>query len=223
MNAQNNASHEWEYIEVQVTDPAPTIRRHRKKGWDLVDVVAVPITPAAPNKPNRSRRAWLPLAIVVGLILLLVFFFTLLGTLSRSQDITLSKLVQDTRAGRVTLIVASEDSNTLTIYYGDPSSRDTPVANTVKEPGSTIQDYLLKAGVSVEKLPEIEVQRSSSLGSYLGIVGFCLPPIVFVAVVAWVGWRFLSRQQQWSTLLIFRRPVQLGVDTEEPEVPRQEE
>lgn len=223
MNARTNASHEWEYTEVQVTNPASAIRRHRKKGWEFVSAVAVPVTPVAPNRQPGSRKTWLPLAIVVTLILGAVFIFTLLGSGSRTQEMTITELVRDVQAERVTLIVGSEDSNSLTIYYADPSSGDTRVATVVKEPGSTIQGYLLEAGVSAEKLPEIEIQPAASLGNYLGIAGFCLPPILFVAVVAWVGLRFLSRQQQWSTLLIFRRPVRVDMDTGEAEVPRQQE
>ncbi|MDQ5824736.1 MAG: hypothetical protein M3441_11085, partial [Chloroflexota bacterium] len=207
MNAQTNASHEWEYTEVQVTNPASAIRRHRKKGWEFVSAVAVPVTPVAPNRQRGSRKTWLPLAIVVTLILGAVFIFTVLGAGSRTQEMTITELVQDVQAERVTLIVGYEDSNRLTVYYGDPSSRDTPVATLVKEPGVSIMESLLDAGVPPEALRDLDItiEPASSLGNYLGIAGFCLPPILFIAVVAWVGWRFLSRQQQWSTLLIFRR------------------
>ncbi|HEX8597121.1 MAG TPA: ATP-dependent metallopeptidase FtsH/Yme1/Tma family protein [Chloroflexia bacterium] len=208
MNAQKNASHEWEYTEVQVRDPLSAIRQYREQGWELVNAVSVPMTPAAPAKPLLPR-ACLPLLIAVGVIMLFVLFFTFLGGRPREEDIPISEIVQDIRSGRVAAIVRREESNRLTLYYGDPNSTDTQVVTSIKEPESSLLEYLVGAGIPQETLDDlkIEVQPTSSLGNYLGLAGFCLPAIFFVATVAWAGWRLQSRTQQWGTLAIFRRPA----------------
>ncbi|MDQ3706296.1 MAG: hypothetical protein M3437_13995 [Chloroflexota bacterium] len=222
MNAQNDASPGWEYVEIQVTNPASTIREYRGEGWELVSAMPVPVTPAAGRRSLAAPRSCVPLAIAAGLIMLLVLFFTFLGG-RPTRNITLSELAQDVQAGRVTSIVGYEDSNRLTVYYGDPSSRDTAVAILVKEPGVSIIESLFDAGVPPEALRDlnITIEPASSLGNYLGIAGFCLPPILIIAVIAWVGWRLLTRMQQWSTLLIFRRPAEMVTETAEQAGPAQ--
>lgn len=224
MNAQNIGSPEWEYTEVQVTDPAVVIRRHRKKGWELVSVVPVPVTPSARRKPSPARRNLLLVAVAVGLLMLLVFGLTVLGGQPTGNEIPISQLVRDVRSGRVAWIVSQEDSDRLTIYYGDPARKDTPVATSIKEPGSEVRRYLIDAGVPQETLAQVDirVERASTTGNYLGIAGFCLPLFFVIAVLVWWGWRLQARVQQWATLLIFRRPAPVRAGTEEqPESARE--
>ncbi|HVG00344.1 MAG TPA: ATP-dependent metallopeptidase FtsH/Yme1/Tma family protein [Chloroflexia bacterium] len=225
MNVQNSNSPGWEYTDVQVTDPAAAIRQYRAEGWDLVSAVPVPLTPASPGTRLGLPRACLPFAVAVGLIMLFVLFLTFLGGRSRSQEVPISQLVRDIQAGRVTSILRSEDSNRLVVYYGDPSSKDTPIVTSVKEPESGLVEYLAAAGVPPETLTNIiiEVEPSSSLGNYLGIAGFCLPPIFFIAIVGYVGWRLIARTQQWVTLVIFRRPAGTRIDAEAQAAPMQDE
>jgi hypothetical protein len=217
MNVPDSDSWEWEYTEVQAADPAAVIRRYRKKGWELVSVVPVPVTPSARRKPSFTRRNYLLLAVASGLIVLLVFVLTVLGGQPTSQEIPVSQLVRDVRAGRVALIVTQEDSDRLRIYYGDPSRKDTPVVTSAKEPGSNVRQYLIEAGVPAETLAQVDirVEAASVAGNYLGIAGFCLPLIAFFAVLVWVGWRLQARVQQWTTLVIFRRPANVRVGMEE--------
>ena len=224
MNLQNSGTPEWEYTEVQVTDPVAAIRLYRAEGWDLVSAVPVPGTPASTGTRLGLPRACLPLAVAVGLIMLFVLFFTFLGGRSRAQDIPISQLVRDIQVGRVTSIVRHEDSDNLTVFYGDPARSDTPVATSIKEPESGLVEYLIAAGVPQDSLTNliVEVEPSSSLGNYLGIAGFCFPPIFFIAIALWVGWRLSSRTQQWLTLVIFRRPAGTRRDAEAQAGPIQE-
>lgn len=221
MNILNDSSQEWEYIEIQVTDPSTVIRQYREEGWELVNAVPVPVTSAARSRSFPVPKACLPFAVAVGIIMLFVLFLTFLGGRSRAQDIPVSQLVRDIRSGSVTLIVRSEDSNRLVIYYGDPTNRDTPVVTSVKEPESGLLEYLATAGVPPETLTNlnIEVQPSSSLGNYLGIMGYCIPLILFIAVVAWIGFSFVSRMQKWSTLIILRRRPGMRAVTESQSEP----
>ncbi|HVF99897.1 MAG TPA: hypothetical protein VND68_08675 [Chloroflexia bacterium] len=224
MNVQNSDSPGWEHTEIQVTDPVAAIRQYRAEGWELVSAVPVPGTPTSPGVRSGLPRACLPLAVAVGLIMLFLLFFTFLGGRARGQHIPISQLAQDIRSGRVTAIVRHEDSNNLTIFYGDPSRSDTPVATSIKEPETGLVEYLVAEGVPPDILTNlmIEVEPSSSLGNYLGIAGFCFPPIFFIAIALWVGWRLSSRTQQWLTLVIFRRPVGTRTDAEERARPIQE-
>ncbi|MEA2573452.1 MAG: cell division protease FtsH [Chloroflexia bacterium] len=136
------------------------------------------------NKWLRNSFVW-----VIIMVAMLVLFFTFLGNRNTSQEISISKVVEEVKAGNIAKIVTHEDSYNITLCADADCKQPTRTAQ--KEPDGTLQDYLLKAGVPQEKLPEITVEKSSSLGNYLGILGFLLPTLVLVAAFV-----FMMRQAQ---------------------------
>ncbi len=211
MNPRDGGSLQWEYIEIPATELAPALRQYQEAGWELVNVVPVPAARLAGRRP-RVPRACLPLVAAVVVIMLFVLFLTFAGGRPRDREIPVSELVQDVRSGKVAAIVMKEGSNRLTIYYGDPGNTDTRVATSIKEPESSLLEYLVYSGVSPEAVNDVkmEVEPASALADYLGIAGFCLPLVVFISTLAWIGWRMQSYTQQWSMLAIFKRPVPIG-------------
>ncbi|HEY0070599.1 MAG TPA: ATP-dependent zinc metalloprotease FtsH [Chloroflexia bacterium] len=136
------------------------------------------------NKWLRNSFVW-----VIIMVAMLVLFFTFLGNRNTSQEISISQVVEEAKAGNIAKIITHEDNYSITLCSDLDCKQPTRTAQ--KEPDGNLRDYLRNAGVPPEKIPQIMVEKSSSLGGYLGILGFLLPTLVLVAAFV-----FMMRQAQ---------------------------
>ena len=110
------------------------------------------------NKWLRNSFVW-----VIIMVAMLVLFFTFLGNRNPSQEISISKVVEEAKAGNIAKIVTHEDSYSITLC-SDLDCKQ-PTRTSQKEPDGNLRKYLQDAGVPNEKMPEITVEKSSSLGN----------------------------------------------------------
>src|SRR2546423_3973777 len=139
----------------------------------------------ADNKWLRNSFVW-----VIIMVAMLVLFFTFVGQRPSSQQIAISDVVKEVKQGQVAKIITHEENNDIVICK-DPQCSPGEQQTSVKEGTADIQKYLIDAGVSPDKLPQIEVQKAAAWGSYVGILGFLLPTLILVAVFV-----FMMRQAQ---------------------------
>jgi cell division protease FtsH len=138
------------------------------------------------NKWLRNSFVW-----VVIMVAMLVLFFTFVTNRPDNREIAISRVIEDVKAGKITEIKAQEDSNTITVCYGDCKSG---TQYTSQMPSNTnIYELLKNAGVTDEQSKglTIDVQKAAAWGNYLGLLGFLLPTLVLVAAFV-----FMMRQAQ---------------------------
>lgn len=138
------------------------------------------------NKWLRNSFVW-----VIIMVAMLVLFFTFISNRPATQDIPISQVVAEAKAGKIPKIITHEDSNTITICSDLDCKGATRTSQ--KESEDSLDAVLSRAGVlSPDKGgPVISVEKASSLGNYLGILGFLLPTLVLVGAFV-----FMMRQAQ---------------------------
>jgi cell division protease FtsH len=137
------------------------------------------------NKWLRNSFVW-----VIIMVAMLVLFFTFVQRGAQPTEIPISQVVADAKAGIVTEITVREESTNITVCYGPCKTGEQKTAT--REPGNTtMREYLTNAGVPEDKMPKINVEKASSWGQYIGILGFLLPTLILVAVFV-----FMMRQAQ---------------------------
>ena len=203
----------WEYDIIR-SDNWDVIEEYGAEGWELINVYPIARNVQWPRLANAAvevRTSKKNVAnlylIALALIAVPVLFFTFWSPSPRRDEIPISVLVADVWAGEVTRIVAREDTNTLVAYYGDGR-----VQSAVKEPDGTIQAYFLNANVPDESMPQIVVERASSLGSWLSLAFY----VALTASFLWLALKNFRIAEQYTknleTAFIFkRRKSQSGV------------
>ncbi|HYO48250.1 MAG TPA: ATP-dependent metallopeptidase FtsH/Yme1/Tma family protein, partial [Chloroflexia bacterium] len=137
------------------------------------------------NKWLRNSFVW-----VIIMVAMLVLFFTFVQRGAQPTEIPISQVVADAKAGAITEITVREESTNITVCYGPCKTGEQKTAT--REPGNTtMREYLKSAGVPDDKMPKITVEKASSWGQYIGILGFLLPTLILVAVFV-----FMMRQAQ---------------------------
>ncbi|HYP39746.1 MAG TPA: ATP-dependent zinc metalloprotease FtsH [Chloroflexia bacterium] len=137
------------------------------------------------NKWLRNSFVW-----VIIMVAMLVLFFTFVQRGAQPTEIPISQVVADAKAGAITEITVREENTNITVCYGPCKTGEQKTAT--REPGNTtMREYLTNAGVPEDKMPKINVEKASSWGQYIGILGFLLPTLILVAVFV-----FMMRQAQ---------------------------
>ncbi|MBF6614139.1 MAG: ATP-dependent zinc metalloprotease FtsH, partial [Chloroflexi bacterium] len=137
------------------------------------------------NKWLRNSFVW-----IIIMVAMLLFFLTFITQRSPSASIPISDVIKDATNGKIVKIIAHEDSNDLTICYSTDCKGDQEKTST-QEPNTAITKVLQDAGVKPESMPIIEVQKASSWGGYLSLLGFLLPTLFLVGAFV-----FMMRQAQ---------------------------
>jgi len=99
------------------------------------------------NKWLRNSFVWI---IIMAAMLLL--FFVFMRQSPNPQDIPISQVVKDVKAGQVVAIVSQEESNKLTVCYDNTDCKGR-IATSTKEPTADgVGAYLTSLGVTPEDL-----------------------------------------------------------------------
>ncbi len=137
-------------------------------------------------------------ALAIMIFLIMVSAYSLLtGTSSKIEEISLSKLAIDMKAGLVSKIVVSGDK--LEISYKESSEEKQRVAK--KEAGMALTDTLSNYGVLPELLSSVDIEVKNDQGLMFWIISLApiLLPILFIVFFLW----FLSRQVKGAGMQAF--------------------
>src|ERR1044072_760046 len=97
---------------------------------------------------RRILNCGLPGATVLALAVLILLS---MDRRSQAGEISGRQLAEDLKTGRITKIVAYEDSETKTLYYGDPPGSEGVKSVVIRGPSPSMR------GISVDNLPAIVV------------------------------------------------------------------
>ncbi len=140
------------------------------------------------NKWLRNSFVW-----VIIMVAMLVLFFTFMNQGKNNQEVPFSTVIKDIQEKRITQITEHEESNNITLCYGDCKNGGT--IKSSQKPSSTESIYttLLSAGITADERAGLIIssEKAPQLGNYLGILGFLLPTLILVAVFV-----FMMRQAQ---------------------------
>src|SRR6476661_3902923 len=109
------------------------------------------------NKWLRNSFVW-----VIIMVAMLVLFFTFVGQKPSNNQIPISQVVADVKAGKVDKIIAHEETNDITVCY---DSQCTTSKTSVKDGTDSLSKYLADNNVPSEKQPTIEVQKAAQWGN----------------------------------------------------------
>jgi len=137
---------------------------------------------------NRwTGNAFVYLIIFVAII---AIFFTLFASGTAAQETSLTQVLDMAKRNEITRIVVDGDHLIVT-----PRLTPNEVLTAAKEPGTSVFDLLAAEDIKpAESGIQIEVKRSSGLGSVFGILLQFLPLIFFGAILL-----FMMRQAQGSS------------------------
>jgi cell division protease FtsH len=138
----------------------------------------------ADNKWLRNSFVW-----VIIMVAMLVLFFSFVSQRNANEQITISQVIADVQAGKVTKIVTHEDRSDIEVFYGQGANA--VKKDSVRELQISIQETLDRAGIPQDQRPEIKVEKAPTWGNYVGLLGFLLPTLILVAVFV-----FMMRQAQ---------------------------
>jgi hypothetical protein len=100
-------------------------------------------------------------------------------SISQQQEIPISQVVDDVKVGKITKIIAHEDSNEILVCY-DPACMERKLS--IKE-DAPIHRILMDFGISPDKIPLIEVQRGNGFGESTGFwLGFAAASALAVVI-----------------------------------------
>ncbi|MDP3734922.1 MAG: ATP-dependent zinc metalloprotease FtsH [bacterium] len=146
---------------------------------------------AAPEKPQVMNH--LVTALLVLLALMTLYSYVREQS-TRAEEVPISTLADDVRAGRVAgIVVHGED---LTISYKDESTR-----RAKKELGTALSETFGNYGVTTEMLAAVEMRVEEPSGLFflvLNLLPFMLP-VFFIVFFLW----FLSRQVRGAGMQAF--------------------
>ena len=142
------------------------------------------------NRPPSSNSKWTGNLFVylVIFVAVIAIFFTLFSSGGGTERLSLTEVMGMARGGQISKIVVDGDTLIVTPRGGGQTFTAT------KEEGTSIFDLLAAEGISPsESGINIVVDKSSSLGSLLGVLLQFLPLIFFGAILI-----FMMRQAQGS-------------------------
>ncbi|MDP3767176.1 MAG: AAA family ATPase, partial [Dehalococcoidia bacterium] len=131
------------------------------------------------------RNGFIYLLILVAVVAIVYSFF---GRSDGTESRNLSEVIADAKAGRISEIVVDGDSLTVKPTSG-------PEYESRKEEGASVVDLLREEGVEVGGADgvQVEVQKGSGWGNWIGLFISFLPLILFGAILI-----FFMRQAQGS-------------------------
>ncbi len=126
---------------------------------------------------------------VIIFVAVIAIFFTLFSSGASAQETSLTQVLDMAKRNEISRIVVDGDRLIVT-----PRLTPNEVLTAAKEPGTSVFDLLAAEGIQPAASGiQIEVKRSSSLGSVFGILLQFLPLIFFGAILV-----FMMRQAQGS-------------------------
>lgn len=151
------------------------------------------------NKKGQKRPNRFGFLNTISIALLVLFFISGIYSIiveqnSNSKKITLSELITDVGAGKVSTITVRGDD--LTIQYLDKTTKQ-----TMKETDSSVIETFTRYGITPEKLNTIKINIEGPSGFLLFFseVAPFIVPIIFIALIIW----FLTRQVRGAGVQAF--------------------
>ena len=146
---------------------------------------------------KKPSRFGLLNSISMGLLVLFLIasFYSIISDQNvNTTKITLSELVSDISAGKVSSIIV-KDNDLIATY------QDKTVKETMKETGSSIIETFTQYGITTEKLNavKIDVEGQSGFLYWLTQIIPFIVPVVFLALIIW----FLTRQVKGAGMQAF--------------------
>ncbi|MDQ3327890.1 MAG: ATP-dependent metallopeptidase FtsH/Yme1/Tma family protein, partial [Chloroflexota bacterium] len=134
----------------------------------------------------RNSLVWLVLAVV----LLTVWLTLVRGAGKKTEEISISQVIQEVKSGQIETIRTQQGSADLTLVYSDDSQKRSRLDGN----DQSITALLAANGEDLaDGRPRIDVQRASSWGNWIGAFGFLLPTLFLIGIFV-----FMMRQAQGS-------------------------
>ena len=147
-----------------------------------------------PKVPKRGDMLGNAASTVLVILVLISVYSFLFGTGSSPEDVTLSNLAQDVKAGTVTSIVVS--GNDLTIIYNDKTEK-----KSKKETNTALSQSLSNYGLTADEIAKVSIAVKDEGGFRYWF--FALTPIVLPLLLIGVFIWFLSRQVRGAGMQAF--------------------
>jgi cell division protease FtsH len=146
-----------------------------------------------PLPPGRGFFGQLVYAILIFLILSSIYAF-FVGEAGKKEEIPLSQVAGDVKAGLVTAIAVESDDLTLT--YADGVTRV-----SMKDPDAALTESLASYGVTPEELAKttITIKSPSGFMFWFATLAPVLLPLLFLVILFW----FLARQVRGAGMQAF--------------------
>ncbi|MBN2303954.1 MAG: ATP-dependent zinc metalloprotease FtsH [Anaerolineae bacterium] len=119
---------------------------------------------------NRSRNIFVYILIIAAIAAIV---FGVRNNGSGSKDVTVSELVRDIRASKVSAIEVSDEGELTATYYNNNETRKTQINPNTDDPVSLLESL----GASQEQLQQIDFKftKPSNLFNWIGLIGTFLP------------------------------------------------
>jgi cell division protease FtsH len=177
-------------------DNKKTNQNNNKKSKKRPIVVKGKIKNIKKNAKKTPNGIWGNLASAVIMILAIVMLFSFISEGQKSkEEVALSTLAQDIKAGIVSEVIVRGDEIEAT--YNDSEILRT----TKKETDAAFSDTLINYGLTAEELSNltIDVQGESGFGYWVLITLPFLIPLIFIVFLFW----YLTRQVKGSGMQAF--------------------
>ena len=134
----------------------------------------------------RNSLVWLVLAVV----LLTVWLTLVRGAGNKTEEISISQVIQEVKSGKIETIRTQQGSADITLVYADDSEKRSRLDGN----DQSITALLAANGEDLsDGRPRIDVKRASSWGNWIGAFGFLLPTLFLIGIFV-----FMMRQAQGS-------------------------
>lgn len=162
-----------------------------KKGKKGVKPLNIDIKKMGPGGPGFLGSLLTTIAIF---FILMALISALTGSFQKKEEIALSRVANDVKAGLVTDIKV--EGNDLTVTYTDAAVRVSK-----KDPSTSIQETLVAYGTTPEQLSAVSVTNATETGLRYWFVTFgpLLIPVLFLILIFW----FLMRQVKGAGMQAF--------------------
>ncbi|MBA2362554.1 MAG: ATP-dependent zinc metalloprotease FtsH [Chloroflexia bacterium] len=134
----------------------------------------------------RNSLVWLVLAVV----LLTVWLTLVRGASKKTEEISISQVIQEVKSGKIETIRTQQGSADITLVYSDESEKQSRLDGN----DQSITALLAANGEDLaDGQPRIDVKGASSWGNWIGAFGFLLPTLFLIGIFV-----FMMRQAQGS-------------------------